>query len=146
MPPQETEPGATEIQGSSQSMAPEHLSDTLIAETIVHAVRAVPGVLDMGEGLFAKAFTFGPGKRVSGVVIYHPTVDTFSVEVHVVLDNATFTNAYSELSGSDAQSRSGTTPVLFRFTGQVRTVVIHTLKELGLPESTLIDVTIDDIR
>ncbi len=146
MPPLETEPGATGVQEPSSRTTPEHLSDTLIAEAVVHATRSVPGVFDMGEGLFAKAITFGPGKRVPGVVIYHPTTDSLSVEVHVVLDNATFTRAYSELAGSDTQSRSGATPVLLRFTDQVRTVLIHTLQDLGLPDSTLVDVTIDDIR
>ncbi len=146
MLPLDTGPGAIEAQEPSQRTAPEHLSDTLIAETIVHAVRIVPGVLDMGEGLFAKALTFGPGKSISGVVIHHPTSDSLAVEAHVVLDDATFKKAYAELSASDVQSRSGTTPVLLRFTDQVRSVVIQTLEQLGLPASTLVDVTIDDIR
>jgi hypothetical protein len=146
MLPLDTGPGAKEVQEPSAETAPEHLSDTLIAETIVHNIRTVPGVLDMGEGLFAKAATFGPGKRVPGVVILHPTSDSIAVEAHVVFEDATFTKAYSELSASDAQSRSDTTPVLLRFTDQVRTVVVQTLEQLGFPASTLVDVTIDDIR
>ena len=67
MPPLDTGSSARAAQGSSKRMAPEHLDDTLIAETIVHAIRTVPGVLDMGEGLFVQAVTFGPGKRVPGV-------------------------------------------------------------------------------
>jgi hypothetical protein len=146
MLPLDTGPGAKEAQEPSAETAPEHLSDTLIAETIVHNIRTIPGVFDMGEGLFAKAVTFGPGKRVPGVVIFHPTSDSLAVEAHVVLDDSTFTKAYSELSASDAQSRSDTTPILLRFTDQVRTVVIQTLEQLGFPASTLVDVTIDDIR
>jgi hypothetical protein len=146
MLPLDTGSGAIDAQESSKQMAPEHPSDTLVAETIVHAIRAVPGVLDMGEGLFAKAVTFGPGKRVQGVVIHHPTMNSLSVEAHVVLDDAAFTKAYSEISASDAPSRSSTTPVLLRFTDQIRTVVAQTLEHLGLPSSTIVDVTIDDIR
>ena len=127
-------------------MTPEHLSDIVIANTIVHAIRAVPGVLDMGQGLFAKAATFGPGKHVPGIVIQHPAPDTLTVEVHVILEEAAFTKAYSEISGSVASSRSGTTPILLRFTDQIRAVVTQTLAHLGLPVTTLIDVTIDDIR
>ena len=138
--------GTIEAQESSKQMAPEHLSDTLIAETIVHAIRTVPGVSDMGEGLFAKAATFGPGKRVPGVVIHHPTMNSLSVEAHVVLDDAAFTKAYAETSASDAPSMTGTTPVLLRFTDQIRTVVVQTLEHLGLPASTIVDVTIDDIQ
>jgi hypothetical protein len=45
MPPLDTGPGAIKDQESSRWTTPKHLSDTLIAEAIVHAVRAVPGVL-----------------------------------------------------------------------------------------------------
>jgi hypothetical protein len=138
--------GTREAQESSKQMAPEHLSDTLIAETIVRAICTVPGVSAMGEGLFAKAATFGPGKHVSGIVIHHPTLDSLSVEAHVVLDTAAFSKAYAESSASDAPPRSGSTPVLLRFTDQIRTVVVQTLEHLGVPVSTLVDVILDDIR
>ncbi len=146
MLPLDAESDAIKAQESSQRMAPEHLSDTAIADAIVHAIRAVPGVLDMGQGLFAKAATFGPGKHVPGIVIQHPALDSLSVEVHVILEEAAFTKAYSEISGSDASFRAGTTPILLRFTDQIRAVVTQTLEHLGLPVSTMVDVTIDDIR
>ena len=104
MPPLDAGSGQIEAQEPSKRMTPEHLSDTLIAETIVHAIRTVPGVLEMGEGLFAKAATFGPGKHVPGVVIQHPTSDTLSVEAHAILNEAAFTKAYAEISGPDASS------------------------------------------
>ena len=138
--------GAVEAQVPSTQTVPEHLSDIVIANTIVHAVRAVPGVLDMGQGLFAKAATYGPGKHVLGIVLQHPTPDSLSVEVHVILEEVSFIKAYSEISGSDASSSSGTTPMLLRFTDQIRAVVNQTLEHLGLPVSTVVDVTIDDIR
>jgi hypothetical protein len=138
--------GAEEAQEPSALMVPEHRSDTVIADAMVHAIRAVPGVLDMGQGLFAKAATFGPGKRVSGIVIQHPASDTLTVEVHVILEEAAITKAYSEISGPDASSRTGKTPILLRFTDQIRGVVKQTLENLGLPASTIVDVTIDDIR
>jgi hypothetical protein len=137
---------AVEAQVPSTQLVPERLSDTFIANAIVHAVRAVPGVLDMGQGLFAKAATFGPGKHVQGIVIQHPTADSLSIEAHVILEEAAFTKAYSEISGSEASSRSGTTPILLRFTDQIRAAVTQTLDHLGLPVSTMVDVTIDDIR
>ena len=146
MPPLDSGTGAVEAKESSTRMAPKHLSDMLIAETIVHAIRLVPGVLDMGEGLFAKVGTYGPGKHIPGIVIHHPTEDSLSVEVHVVLDDAAFTKAYSEISASEAPSRADSTPVLLRFTDQVRTAVVQTFEQLGLPVSSLVDVTIEDIR
>jgi len=146
MPPLDSGTGAVEAKESSTRMAPKHLSDMLIAETIVHDIRLVPGVLDMGEGLFAKVGTYGPRKHIPGIVIHHPTEDSFSVEVHVVLVDAAFTKAFSEISASEAPSRADSTPVLLRFTDQVRTAVVQTFEQLGLPVSSLVDVTIEDIR
>jgi hypothetical protein len=146
MPPLDVGSGTGEAQESSALMTPGHLSDTLLAETLVRAIRTVPGVLAMGEGLFAKAATFGPGKQVSGIVIHHPTLDALAVEAHVVLDDAVCMKAYAERSASGAPSRSGTTPVLLRCTDQIRTVVVQTLEHLGVPVSTVVDVIIDDIR
>jgi len=47
---------------------------------------------------------------------------------------------------SDVSSSSDTTPILLRFTDQVRADVSQTLEQLGLPVPIMIDVTIDDIR
>ncbi len=138
--------GAEEAQESSLRMAPEHLSDTMIAEAIVHATRSVPGVLEIGQGLFAKAATFGPGKRIPGIVIRHPTSDSLSIEVHVILEEAALAKAYLEISHSETSSKSSTMPILLRFTGQIRAAVTQTLERLGLPVSTMVDVIIDDIR
>ena len=43
-----------EVQTSSAPFVSGHLSDTEIASAMVHAIRAIPGVLNMGQGLFAK--------------------------------------------------------------------------------------------
>ena len=146
MLPLDSGSGGVEAQVPSTQMAPKRLNDMVIANTIALAVRAVPGVLDMGQGLFAKAATYGPGKHVQGIVIQHPTADSLSIEAHVILEEASFTKAYSEISGSEASSRTGTTPILLRFTDQIRAAVTQTLEHLGLPASTVVDVTIDDIR
>src|SRR6266566_856213 len=103
-------------QAPTAQMVTEQMNDMVIANAIAHAIRGMPGVLDMGQGLFAKAATYGPGRHVSGIVLQHPTPESLSVEVHVVLEEASFIKAYSEISGSDTSSSSGTTPMLLRFT------------------------------
>jgi len=133
--------GTEETQTPSTRMVSGRLSDTDIANAIVHAIRDVPGVLDMGQGLFARAATYGPGKHVAGIALQHPTPGELSVEVHVVLDERFLNKALS-----DGSSSSDTTPILLRFTDQVRAVVSQTLEQLGLPVPLMIDVTIDDIR
>ena len=138
--------GALEAQAPSAQMAPEPLSDMAIADAIVHDIRAIPGVVDMGQGLFARAATYGPKKHVVGVVLQHATPDTLSVEVHVVLADAWFIKAFTDVSRLDVSSRTETTPMLLRMTDQIRAVVSQTFEHLGLPAPTLVDVAIDDIR
>jgi len=41
-----------EVQTPIAHMVSGHLSDTEIANAMVHAIRAIPGVLNMGQGLF----------------------------------------------------------------------------------------------
>ena len=133
--------GTEEAQTPTAHMVSGRLSDIDIANAMVHAIRDVPGVLDMGQGLFAKAATYGPGKHIAGIALQHPTPGELSVEVHVVLDERFLNKALS-----DGSSSSDTTPILLRFTDQVRAVVSQTLEHLGLPVPTKVDVTIDDIR
>jgi hypothetical protein len=133
--------GKVEAQTPTAEMVSERLSDMDIANAIAHAIRDVPGVLDMGQGLFAKAATHGPGKHIVGIVLRHPAPGVLSVEAHVVLDETTFIKALS-----DASSSSDKTPILLRFTDQIRAVVSQTFEHLGLPVPTMVDVTIDDIR
>jgi hypothetical protein len=133
--------GTGEAQTPPALVVSERLSDMVIADAIAHALRDVPGVLDMGQGLFARAATYGPGKHIAGVVLQHPAPGELSVEVHVVLDETTFLKALSDMS-----SNSDNTPIVLRFTDHIRAVVSQTFEHLGLPVPTMVDVTIDDIR
>ena len=133
--------GTEEAQTPSAPLVSGRLSDTDIANAIAHGIRDVPGVLDMGQGLFARAATYGPGKHITGIALQHPTPGELSIDVHVVLDERFLNKALS-----DGSSSSDTTPILLRFTDQVRAVVSQTLEHLGLPVPIMIDVTIDDIR
>jgi hypothetical protein len=132
---------SVEAQAPTVQMVSGRLSDTDIANAIVHAIRDVPGVLDMGQGLFAKAATYGPGKNVAGIALQHPTPGELSVEAHVVLDEHFLIKALSDVSSS-----SDTTPILLHFTDQIQAVVSQTLEHLGLPVPIMVDVTIDDIQ
>jgi hypothetical protein len=133
--------GTEETEPPTARMVSVRLNDTDIANAIVHTIRDVPGVLDMGQGLFAKAATYGPGKHIAGIALQHPAPGELSVEVHVVLDERFLNKALADVSSS-----SDTAPILLRLTDQVRAAVSQTLEHLGLPVPLMIDVTIDDIR
>ena len=141
MLPLDAESGTVEAQTPPAPLVSGHLSDMDIAHALVQAIRNVPGILDMGQGLFAQSATYGPGRRIAGIALDHPGPGELTVEVHVILDERFLNKALS-----NAASSSDTTPILLRFTGQVRAVVSQTLEHLGLPLPIMVNVTIDDIR
>jgi hypothetical protein len=129
--------GTGEAQTPTAQMVSERLSDMAIAD----AIRDVPGVLDMGQGVFARAATYGPGKHIAGIVFQHRAPGELSVEVHVVLDETTLLKALSDIS-----SNSDNPSILLRCTDHIRAVVSQTVEHLGLPVPTMVDVTLDDMR
>lgn len=141
MLPLDAESGTVEAQTSSAPVVSGRLSDIDIANAIVHGIRNVPGILEMSQGLFAKAATYGPGNHIAGIALQHPSPGELSVEVHVVLDERFLLKTLS-----NAASSSDTTPILMRFTDQVRAAVSQTLEHLSLPVPIMINVAIDDIR
>ena len=60
--------GALEAQALSVQIVPAHVSEIALADAIVHDIRDIPGVVDMGQGLFAKAAPYVPKKHVVSVV------------------------------------------------------------------------------
>jgi hypothetical protein len=130
-----------DAQTPTAQLAPERLNDMVIANAVAHAIRGVPGVLDLGQGLFAKAATYGPGKNIAGIVIQHRAPGELSVEIHVVLDETTFMKVLSDVSPGSAK-----TPILLHFTDSIRTAVSQTMEHLSLPAPGAIDVSIDEIR
>lgn len=141
MLPLDVESDKANPQTSTVQMVSEHMNDMVIAKAIARAIRGIPGVLDMGQGLFAKAATYGPRKHIVGIVLRRVALEDLAVEVHVILDEVTFINTLL-----DATSSSGNTPILLHFADLIRVVVSQTFGHLGLPTPTIVDVTIDDIR
>ena len=52
--------GTQQAQTPTAHVVSERLSETDIAHALVHAIRAIPGVVEMGHGLFAQAMTYVP--------------------------------------------------------------------------------------
>jgi len=140
MLPIDVGPDKLDAQSPTVPTETELINDVVIATAIAHAVRGIPGVVDVGQGVFAQAATYGPGKHIAGIVLRRPAPGELSVEVHVVVDEAMFFKALS-----DGASSENDTPILLRFTDMIRVVVAQTFEHLGLPAPTMIDVTIDDI-
>jgi hypothetical protein len=146
MLPLDTRAGTGEAQTPTAQLVSEYLSDLVLADAIAHAIRAIPGVVEIDQGLFARAATYGPGKHIAGIVFQHSATGERSVEVHVVLEEASLIKALSDVSRPDASSSTETTPMLQRITDNIRAVVSQTFEHLGLPTPSAVDVTLDDLR
>jgi hypothetical protein len=119
-----------------------HVSDIAIAKLLARAICGTPGVVDLSPGLFAIEATYGPGERLPGIVVRHPTPDTLAIEIRVVLAKKLLREALSAESCTDADRA----PLLLRFADQLRTVVAHTISKPDAPVLTAVDVAIDDIQ
>lgn len=135
---------AVDMQAVSVRPVSAHLGDLDLARVIASAVRQAPGVLKMSPGRFALEGTYGPGEYVSGVVLQHPTPDTLSVTVHVVVAEAALRAAFDETALSQLAPDAEQRPLL-RLAEQIRTVVSQAADALGLPALLAIDVALDDI-
>ena len=103
-----------------------HVSEVSLARAVVVAIRGVAGVADVSPGRFAEAATYGPGEKVSGVVIGR-IGDTLDIEVHVC---ALYADSL----------------VLPELAAQVRRAVRQSIASLDAGPLRRIDVAFDDLR
>lgn len=136
--------GAVEAQVLPSLVVPMP-SDLELAKSVAAAIRGVPGVLDMGPGMFAQAATYGPGERVMGVVLRHPAPAALAIEAHVVLDERMLVQTLSSVSPSDGPSGSEHTPIVVRVADRIRAVVFQTVHQFGVPGPITVDVVVDDL-
>ncbi len=75
----------------------EYHDDVALALALVQAARSVEQVVDVSAGRYGTAVTYGPGQRVSGIVVRRPTPSAGSaapslvVEAHLVVATAAVT-------------------------------------------------------
>jgi hypothetical protein len=120
--------------------------DLQLARCIASCVCAVPGISGMGCGVFALVATYGPGERITGVVLHHLTSTALTVEVHVCLDERTLLQTADVASFSDFTADSAISPVVVGITDHVRDAVWRAIEPFYRRELVTIDVVIDDIK
>jgi hypothetical protein len=119
--------------------AKEAWGNLSLADSIAQAVRAVPGVCRMSKGRFALAATYGPGRQVPGVVLWHQAPGKLLIEVHIVVCETLLLAALQQRQAKI----SAQTPVLPQLARQVRMAVQQVVMEVNLfPQA--IDVVIED--
>lgn len=123
----------------------ERVSDIALADAVALAVRGVPGVADLSAGSSGPVATYGPGRSVAGVAVYHPTLDAIAIEVHVVLSEAHCARASAgaaEWGRQNSEQRGPVTEVANGVRGAARTAVA----EIASLELERVDVFIDDLQ
>jgi hypothetical protein len=135
--------------------------DVALALALAQAARTVEHVVDLGVGRYGVAVTYGPGKRIRGIVL-RPTQSggnaalSSSVEAHIVVATAAVSSARTPAAQRSKQrmpthtalSALGTqrAPILLQIAEDTRRALAATLWQLRPNEKWAIDITIDDLR
>ena len=134
------------------------------------AARTVEQVVDVSAGRYGTAVTYGPGQRVTGIVLRRSApsgtatsaAPSFVVEAHLVVATAAVTvltapPLAAPKTAREKRQRPQTTtarsasdppraPVLLRIADEARRALAATLRRLRPGETWEIDITIDELR
>jgi len=139
-----------EAQGADATHAPGAVSrddNNDVALALALAARAVEYVVDLGAGRYGASVTYGPGQRITGIVLRRSAqsedsaesaAPAFVAEAHIVVAAA----AVSSVVASDTDG----SPVLLWIANEARRALAATLQRLRPNEKWDIDITIDDLR
>lgn len=111
-----------------QSKGVSTFSPVAVAKAIAAAVKKVPGIAGISSGTFAEAATYGPGKKVEGVVVGSEQ-SQMTVEIHAI---AAGPGPYPRLNLIDLAAR-------------VRREVLRVLTKLDIDSVSRVDVIFEDL-
>jgi hypothetical protein len=164
-------PGATPSQQAQDADAPaepgvvsrDDGDDVTLALALAQAARSVEYVVDLGAGRYGVAVTYGPGQRITGIVLRRAAQPVRSaavasvVEAHLVVATTAITNVMApapqrnerqRLSRDQAPNVSTPprAPILLQIADNARSALGETLRQLRPKEKWDINITIDDLR
>lgn len=122
------------------------VSDIAFASAVAHAVRAVPGVVDLTPGTVAKVATYGSGQRVDGIVVHHLSPDEIALEIHVALSESESKRAVADSAREPSEHATEATGLLPMIASRIRRAVYDIAQGMSPPVLTRVDVLIDDLR
>jgi hypothetical protein len=150
------EPGAVSRDGAD---------DVAFALALAQTARTVEHVVDLGAGRYGVAATYGPGRRIRGIVLRRAaqsegsaegSVAASVVEAYIVVATAAITSAMAPAARQRkrrpspdhalAASDMSRAPVLLRIADETRRALAATLRRLRPNEQWDIDIIIDDLR
>jgi len=146
----------------------EHHDDVALALALVRAARTVEQVVDVSVCRYGVAATYGPGQRVTGIVLRRAVQSgwdsplSFVVEAHIVVATAAVTapiapHLAAPKPSRDKRQRPQATsaynvsdtpraPVLLRIADDTRRALAAILRRLRPGETWEIDIIIDELR
>lgn len=142
---------------------PNARDDLALAIALAQAAREVEHIVTLSAGHYGAAVTYGPGKRVEGIVLRRPTpaedspLPSYIVEAHIIVATAVVAQGVIPpshqgpaqrlpLNRHDQVSESDEPPILLRIAGQARQALATTLEQLRPHETWDIDIYVDDLR
>lgn len=122
------------------------VSDIAFASAVAHAVRDVPGVVDLTPGIVAKVATYGSGQRVDGILVHHLSPDEIALEIHVALSESESKRAVADSAQETSDRATEATGLLPIIASRIRRAVYDIAQGMAPPVLTQVDVFIDDLR
>ena len=132
--------------------------DVALALALAQTARTVEHVVDLGAGRYGVAATYGPGQRITGIVLRRTAQPEGSaavarvVEAHIVIATAAIVSGAApkaqRKSETPSRGRSSAPgmPVLLRIAEEARGALARTLLRMRPGEQWDINITIDDLR
>lgn len=121
------------------------LSPVALAQAVIRAASAVPGVAGVRSRGAGLAATYGPHARVAGVAIAHPTPNQLAIELHIIVSLVGIAPPESGSAKGTAAQGGQDMPVLLDIASQVRGAVYRAMRRSGERPIT-VDVCIDDLQ
>jgi hypothetical protein len=138
---------AQEVGARDEAASASRGDDLALAVALAQAARAVEHIVTLGAGRYGTAVTYGPGKRVEGIVLRRPTpvegatLPAYVVEAHIIVDTAVVLQY-----ATHRVSESAEPPILLRIASRARHALAAALEQVRPHETWDIDIVIDDLR
>jgi hypothetical protein len=147
--------------------------DVTLALALAQVARTVEYVVDLSAGRYGAAVTYGPGQRITGIVLRKAGQSeggaalTSIVEAHLVVATTAITNVMASAPQRTEQQRTeqqrteqqrlstdqalnvstpSSAPILRQIADNARSALGETLRRLRPREKWDINITIDDLR
>lgn len=137
--------GSIAATATTQALSATPGSVVATAERVAAAIRQLPGIAELSPGRGVEAATYGPGRRVVGVVVERSASARLRLAVHVILARHYREDWGARLLAEHGEPGAERRPMLLALADQIRGAAAGAAGTEGLV-ADVVDVFIDDMQ